>query len=63
MRYGVTVALLLLTSGLPLMPTGPLRADDGSSPAPGCNDRRIAIEQRVGDGDNAEQLDRTPNML
>jgi hypothetical protein len=44
MRYGVTFTLLLLTSGLTLLPTGRLVADDAK---PRCNARLIGIEQRV----------------
>lgn len=63
MRNGVTVVLLLLTSGLPLMPTGPLLADTRTSAASGCNGRLIAIEQRVGDTDVADQLDPMPHIF
>ena len=48
MRYGVTFTLLLLTSGLTLMATGRLLADDASVRS-GGNDRLIGIEQRLGD--------------
>jgi hypothetical protein len=44
MRYGVTFTLLLLTSGLTLLPTGRLVADGAK---PRCNDRLIGIEQRL----------------
>jgi hypothetical protein len=46
MRYGTTFTLLLLTAGLTLLPTGPLRADEAASGS-GCNDRLIGIEQRL----------------
>jgi hypothetical protein len=46
MRYGGTFTLLLLTTGLSLMPTGLLRADDASAKS-GCNERLIGIEQRL----------------
>ena len=52
MRYGTTFTLLLLTAGLTLLPTGPLRADVTASGS-GCNDRLIGIEQRLGDADVA----------
>ena len=52
MRYGTTFPLLLLTAGLTLLPTGPLRAD-GAASGSGCNDRLIGIEQRLGDADVA----------
>jgi hypothetical protein len=48
MRYVTSCILLLLTSGLTLMPTGRLLADDASARS-GCNDRLIGIEQRLGD--------------
>jgi hypothetical protein len=51
MRYGLTFTLLLLTSGLTLMSTGTLRADDAASARAGCNDRLTGIEQRLGDAD------------
>ena len=47
MRYGTTLTLLLLTSGLTLLPTGRLLAADAAKP--GCDDRLIGIEQRLAD--------------
>ena len=53
MRYGMICTLLLLTSGLTLMPTGRLLADEAASARSGCNDRLIRIEQRLDDADLA----------
>jgi hypothetical protein len=51
MRYGMTFTLLLLTSGLTLLPTGRLVADDAAKPR--CNARLIEIEQRLEGADLA----------
>jgi hypothetical protein len=50
MRYGVTFTLLLLTSGLTLLPTGRLVADGANPP---CNARLVGIEQRLEGADLA----------
>jgi hypothetical protein len=51
MRYGMVATLLLLTSGLPLMPAGPLLAEEPAPPSPACGERLTQIERRLAAAD------------
>jgi hypothetical protein len=51
----MAATLLLLTSGLPLIPTGPLVAQDAAPPSPPCGERLARIERRLAAADLSEQ--------